>query len=143
MKPRPNQQFLAMQGDRLLGRSFLPGGRATGLDPSFGPSPVGKQAAPEVTPPASDAASLSDNVRVIVRLVSEAEQISDGEVISRAVCHYAEHHVGLPGLLDNFDRPAVSRHANRELPDLQFVDDCLVGLPDFPRSRTRFGVTAR
>jgi hypothetical protein len=128
-----SQQFLAMQGDRLLGRSFLPTS-----------SPVGKQAASEAGGVTSDAADLSDNVRVIVRLVSEAEQISDGEVISRAVCHYAECHVGLPGLLDNFDRPAVSRHANSHVPGLQqLVDGCLVDLPDFSRSRTRFGVSAR
>ncbi|WAX93168.1 hypothetical protein N7E70_015835 [Aminobacter sp. NyZ550] len=132
MKPRPNLQFLAMQGDRLLGRSFLPTS-----------SPAGKQAAPEVSPPAFGAADLSDNVRVLVRLVSEAEQISDGEVISRAVCHYAECHVGLPGLLGDFDRPAVNRHANCQSTDLQLVDGCLVDLPVFARSRTRFGVSAR
>lgn len=132
MKPRPNQQFLAMQGDRLLGRSFLPTS-----------SPVGKQAAPEVTPPAFEAAALSDDVRVIVRLVSEAEQIPDGEVISRAVCHYAECHVGLPGLLGDFDRPAARRHANSQSADLQLVDGCLVDLPDFSRSANRFGVSAR
>lgn len=132
IKYRANRQFLAMQGDRLLGRSFLPAS-----------SPAGKQAAPEVTPPAFGAAALSDRVRVMLRLVSEAEQITDGEVISRAVCHYAQHHVGLPGLLGDFDRSAVSRHANRPAGDLQFVDGCLVDLPDFPRVQTRFGVSAR
>lgn len=134
MTLRRSQQFLAMQGDRLLGRSFLPTS-----------SPAGKQAASEVTPPAFDAADLSDNVRMIVRLVSEAEQISSGEVISRAVCSYAERHVGLPGLLgesEAFDRP---RHANSRAHALQpdFVDGCLTAVPNFRATSNRFGVSAR
>ncbi|QOF71447.1 hypothetical protein IG197_27510 [Aminobacter sp. SR38] len=133
MKRRASQQFLAMQGDRLLGRSFLP----------VVPVKAGLKAAPEVPPPAFGAADLSDNVRMIVRLVSEAEQIPDGEVISRAVCHYAECHVGIPGLLGDFDRPAARRHANSQSADLQLVDGCLVDLPDFSRSANRFGVSAR
>lgn len=56
MKRRASQQYLAMQGDRLLGRSFLPGGSVAGADRACEPALAGK-AAPGVTPPAFGAAT--------------------------------------------------------------------------------------
>lgn len=151
MKPRPNQQFLAMQGDRLLGRSFLPTS-----------SPVGKQAASEVTP-ASDAATpvfigvdlarpgsgatgvyaqLSPRVAMLFSLLCADQGLSPHEIVARGICLVAEQ-IGIASLAKEIAPDAGARHANSRVAGLQLVDGCLVDLPDFPRSRTRFGVSAR
>ncbi|MDR7220333.1 hypothetical protein [Aminobacter aminovorans] len=137
MKRRASQQYLALQGDRLLGRSFLPTS-----------SPAGKQAAPEVTPPAFDAAApvyigvdlaapgvsdirvvyavrshhgpeqvtgvdahLSSRVAMLFSLLCADQGLAPDEIVARGICLVAEQ-IGIASLAKEIAPEAGARHGN-------------------------------
>lgn len=100
MKPgRPNQQFLALRGDRLLGRSF-----------PLTSSPAGKVAAPEVITPASGAAApvlmgvdlaagddvtvisfvVTPQLMVLINAVATHDDLSVADALISACAHRAK-----------------------------------------------------
>lgn len=61
-------------------------------------SPVRFEKAGEAPPPASPAFVLSEQSRLLALLVAERGGIAVGEVVERAVVHYAEHIIGIAAL---------------------------------------------
>lgn len=134
MKRRASQQFLAMQGDRLLGRSFLPTS-----------SPAGKKAAPEVPPPSFGAADpiigidlssepdltvvyavkadgcaeqvtgvyaqLSPRVAMLFSLLCADQGLAPDEIVARGICLVAEQ-IGIASLAKELAPEAGARHGN-------------------------------
>lgn len=121
MKPRPNQQFLALQGDRLLGRSSLPDvpvkaglKAAPKAPPAFGAADlvcIGVDFATPGTDTVAVYAQLSPRVAMLLSLLRAYQDLAPDEIIARGICLVAEQ-IGIASLAKEIAPADGRRHGN-------------------------------